>query len=94
MKKIILALVSLMVITIGCAKKDLSPVSPSTSVSTTDRNPLHVTDISGTIIDKPDSVGVDPSDEASWIYIHFDDVVNTASAGILVKKTNGDTVSF
>ncbi|MCD6399182.1 Ig-like domain-containing protein [candidate division WOR-3 bacterium] len=94
MKKIILTLVSLMVITIGCAKKDLSPVSPSTSVSTTDRNPLHVTDISGTIIDKPDSVGVDPSDEASWIYIHFDDVVNTASAGILVKKTNGDTISF
>jgi len=94
MKKIVLIFAVLILIVAGCAKKDINPLSPETTLLTTDENPLHLEGVSGTLVTDPTSVGVHPDDEASWIYIHFDDVVNTTSTGIKVEEADGGEVAY
>lgn len=94
MKKIILIFAVAILVTIGCAKKDINPLSPDVGHLTTDEKPLNLSSIVGTLMNVRDSVGVEPTDEASWIYIYFDDVVNTASTGIKVEETDGDEVAY
>lgn len=91
MKKLTILFLVITLIFAGCAKKDISPLSPDTDVIGSDSNPVEFT-VSG--IEETDSMGVDPEEEASWIYVHFNDVIDENSTGIKVEETDGDEVSY
>ena len=50
--------------------------------------------ISGTIVEKRDSVGVQKYDEASWINLQFRGEIDTTSRGVRVLNIGGEEVPF
>ena len=97
MKKLLLISAVIALLIVGCANKDINPLSPATSITGADGNPVEFdpwNDITGQLMEEADSVGVDPEDEASWIYIHFEDVMDITSTGVKVEEADGDPVAY
>ncbi len=90
MKKLIILSLILALIIISCVNKDTNPFAPRRADIASEGNPVQ---ISFALTPTLDSVGVEPSDTASWGYILFNDVIDTsATTGITVETTGGSNV--
>ncbi len=90
MKKALILFLTVSLIVISCTDKDTSPLGPTTTdIDTSEDNAVT---ISFGSISSQDSVGVNPADPGSWIYLGFNEVIDTLNtSGIRISTTTSGT---
>jgi hypothetical protein len=91
MKKALILFLIVSLIVISCTEKDTSPLGPTTTdVSTSEDNPVEIS--FGQSLTAQDSVAVNPNDPGSWIYLRFNDIIDTSNTtGIRISTTTEGT---
>jgi hypothetical protein len=87
MKKALILFLIVSLIVISCTEKDTSPLGPTTTdINTSEDNPVEIS--FGLSLTAQDSVAVNPNNPGSWIYLRFNDIIDTLNTtGIRISMT-------